>query len=889
MRFERLHLENFKCYEDVDVRLDRGVTVIHGLNGSGKSSLLEACFFALYGSKALDSRLDEIVTIGTKQTSVDLWFTHDGADYHVERCVRVRDERAKTTKCVLETPGANGTVEGTTDVRTRISGLLRMDAEAFVNCAYVRQGEVNKLINASPRQRQDMIDDLLQLGRLEDYRERASDARVGVGRVRDTKQGELAGLVEQIEAKEEKDLHARLNEQQTERAEIAEEIDRIEAKREQAVTTRDHEAQVLEEAAEQRTEISALADDIEDLTTSIAETERERNTMGERHRELRENATEKRERLDTTLESVDLDDPDLTAVEAYKNDLEERNDELLERLQEQQLNAQEQSNRATQLDNAAEDCEQRATKAKQEIADLEASLEAQEETLTERRAKLESLREERSEKRDRFEDAPCDLGNASEYRRTVSEELTELREREAERRSELNAARDAVEEAERLKAEGKCPECGQPVDDSPHVEAIEERRERVHELESILNACETERATANERLQRADALVELEAEIEQLEAEIDTETQLIENENASISKDRTQRSELRETAETLSENAQEKRDAATEARERADECRTVIGEINAERQTITKRIDRLETIESLLEDIDAATTEMERLRTRREELAELNEERRESVADKRQTKTDLEEQFDEERIEKANENKAGAERYIEWADDELAGLTEKRDTLQARIGAIQNEIETLEELRERRTELAATVERLKSLYEETEQLQTMYADLRSELRQRNVKKLERLLNDTFGLIYQNDSYARIELDGEYELTVYQKDGEVLDPEQLSGGERALFNLSLRCAVYRLLAEGIEGAAPMPPLILDEPTVFLDSGHVSKLLDLVASMRDIGVEQIVVVSHDKELVGAADDLVNVAKDPTTNRSSIERRESVSFAD
>jgi exonuclease SbcC len=138
-----------------------------------------------------------------------------------------------------------------------------------------------------------------------------------------------------------------------------------------------------------------------------------------------------------------------------------------------------------------------------------------------------------------------------------------------------------------------------------------------------------------------------------------------------------------------------------------------------------------------------------------------------------------------------------------------------------------------------------------------------------------------MLNETFELVYENDTYSRIELDGEYRLTIYQKDGDALDPDQLSGGERALFNLSLRCAIYQLLAEGIDGAAPMPPLILDEPTVFLDSGHVTQLVELIDAMRDRGVEQILVVSHDDELVGAADDLVTVRKDSTTNRSTVER--------
>jgi len=70
---------------------------------------------------------------------------------------------------------------------------------------------------------------------------------------------------------------------------------------------------------------------------------------------------------------------------------------------------------------------------------------------------------------------------------------------------------------------------------------------------------------------------------------------------------------------------------------------------------------------------------------------------------------------------------------------------------------------------------------------------------------------------------------------------------------------------------------------MPPLILDEPTVFLDSGHVSRLVDLVEEMRAHGVEQIVVVSHDDALFGAADDVVHVEKDPTTNRSTVTRSE------
>jgi len=150
VNFDRVRLSNFKPYGDADLRLTEGVTVIHGLNGSGKSSLLEACFFALYGSKALDGTLGDVITNGEEETEVDLWFTHDGASYHIERRLKEYDGRIDH-QCTLETTdGSDVTRDGARAVREFVTELLRMDAEAFVNCAYVRQGEVNKLINATP-------------------------------------------------------------------------------------------------------------------------------------------------------------------------------------------------------------------------------------------------------------------------------------------------------------------------------------------------------------------------------------------------------------------------------------------------------------------------------------------------------------------------------------------------------------------------------------------------------------------------------------------------------------------------------------------------------------------------------------------------------------------
>ncbi|WP_284007654.1 DNA double-strand break repair ATPase Rad50 [Haloarcula pelagica] len=882
MRFQRVRLENFKCYDDADLRLDPGVTVIHGLNGSGKSSLLEGCFFALYGATAIDETLGDVVTLGADDCTVELWFSHAGEEYHLTRRVRATGERPTTAKCVLETP--TGTFEGARDVRARVTELLRMDSEAFVNCAYVRQGEVNKLINATPSDRQDMLDDLLQLGKLETYRERASDARVGVGRVRDDKQGARSQLEDQIAEKESQDLHERLNGLETELTEVQSDIEHVEEQRAAAERTRDQAESVLDEYEEKQAELAELTDDIESLESTITEAETERERLKDRLSERKDERESLQATLEETVAATDLDSPDREAVTARLDALDERVEELRSRIETQKVEAQKHGGEAESLSEQAEELEARAADHRETATQLEADLEAARETIADRREKLSEIDAEIESLEATFEAAEIDRDEVESHRESVATALADARQRVTELETRLENERASLAEAEALLEEGKCPECGQDVTGSPHVDSIESDRERIADLETDLSEARERVETLEADLETAEELAEAADRLAQLRDTRSTVVQLIEEKESGLNADEERIEELRSDAAELDAEAESKREAATAAEERAAECRSIIGECNQERQSVKRSIGRLEEIEDLLDEVEDCESDIEQLRSQRSQLAEVNDERRQRLAEKRERKQELAAAVDESRIEDARSERERAAAYLEQAEAKLTELRERRDELQSAIGGVRTELDELESLRDRRAELAETLDRLDRLYDEAEQLQEMYGTLRAELRQRNVETLERMLNETFELIYQNDSYSHIELDGEYELTVYQKDGDALEPEQLSGGERALFNLSLRCAIYRLLAEGIEGSAPMPPLILDEPTVFLDSGHVTQLLDLIEYMRDeVGVEQILVVSHDDELVGAADDLVRVEKDATSNRSRVERVE------
>ncbi|MXR41224.1 DNA double-strand break repair ATPase Rad50 [Halobaculum sp. WSA2] len=881
MIFDRIRLRNFKPYADTDLRLSDGVTVIHGLNGSGKSSLLEACFFALYGSKALDGTLGDVVTNGAEESEVELWFTHDGRSYHVRRELKRYGDQIQTTTCTLDSDDETVHRDGATDVRAFVSDLLRMDAEAFVNCAYVRQGEVNKLINATPTERQDMIDDLLQLGTLEEYRDRAGDARLGVEDVRSTTRGALENVEEQVAEKEDRGLHGRLNSLESTLSEVNEKIENYEAQREKAASTREEARDVLDEYEERREELTELESDIEDLEATIREDEAERERIGDRIADLRDRVDDAEATLAERLSAVAIDDADPETLDARRDHLDDRETDLREELRETRSEVNALTNQSENLAEKADEAADRADEKRTRAAELDEDAEAAAETLAEREESLAELETEREELRATFEDAPVAVGEASAHRESVREELEAVRAEVRETSNEASAARSSVEEAEELLAEGKCPECGQPVDGSPHVDGLDDERERLDELEAEL-ADLTERETDLEgKLDRAETLVEAENRLGQIADTRELIEDGIAEKEDEIAQARERAAELREAAEDLESQSTEKREVSERKAEEAEEARADAEALEADLDDIETARDRLDAVEAAREEIADAEEEIDRLTEKRVDVADRNDERREFLATKRERRDELRDAFDDERVESARERLENAEEYIENVDDALDDLRERRDDLTSRIGAVENELEELEALRGRRDELADRLAELDAIHEETEDLEAMYGDLRAELRRANVESLERMLNETFELVYGNDAYSHIELDGEYELTVYQKDGEPLDPEQLSGGERALFNLSLRCAIYRLLAEGIEGAAPTPPLILDEPTVFLDSGHVSRLADLIDEMRGFGVRQILIVSHDDELVDAADELVRVEKDPTSNRSTVER--------
>ena len=91
MRIKNVQLENIRSHVKTDVPFARGFNCLVGGLGRGKSTVLYAIDFALFGDP-LGRSYDYILREGADVGKVTIHFVHNGKNYRISRGLRRRDK-----------------------------------------------------------------------------------------------------------------------------------------------------------------------------------------------------------------------------------------------------------------------------------------------------------------------------------------------------------------------------------------------------------------------------------------------------------------------------------------------------------------------------------------------------------------------------------------------------------------------------------------------------------------------------------------------------------------------------------------------------------------------------------------------------------------------------
>ncbi len=171
----QLSLQNFLSYPSAVLDLSGIHTAcVCGANGAGKSSLLEALTWGIWG-QSRSGNDEDLIHTGATEVQVRVTYQSQGQLYRVLR-TRARGGPTRLEwQIQTETGWRALTQRGVRATQAAIQSQLRLDYETFINSAYLRQGRADEFTLKRPGERKQILSEILKLGQYERLAERCRD------------------------------------------------------------------------------------------------------------------------------------------------------------------------------------------------------------------------------------------------------------------------------------------------------------------------------------------------------------------------------------------------------------------------------------------------------------------------------------------------------------------------------------------------------------------------------------------------------------------------------------------------------------------------------------------------------------------------------------------
>ncbi len=283
-----LQLSNFLSYGSNVPLLDFtrfNIANLSGGNGQGKSALLDALTWALWGEgrKAQQERKADrgLLKIGENQMWVDLVIELEGERYRIIRKFSLAKKRSYSELELMifdyqKDDFISLSASSLRETQQRINSILRMDYDTFINSAFILQGRVDEFTRKSARERKQILSEVLGLSH---YEQLSLLARRGI-RELEKKIIALNTRLEQFQKEiSEKDM-------------VLEEIKLIEKDEQRQLSIITEKRDILQKLEQENQRLSFDRKQLEEITGRISVELKELQELKERRGRIEENFKE---------------------------------------------------------------------------------------------------------------------------------------------------------------------------------------------------------------------------------------------------------------------------------------------------------------------------------------------------------------------------------------------------------------------------------------------------------------------------------------------------------------------------------------------------------------------------------------------------------------------
>jgi exonuclease SbcC len=854
-----LTISGFLSYRD-SAELDFtgfDLACIAGANGAGKSSLLDAVTWSLFGQAR--KRDDSLINSQEDTAEVSLVFTYEGNIYRVMRT----KPRNKTT--VLEFHILQGAPNGGVtkeelasglwkpltertlrDTEARIQETLRLDYETFVNASFFLQGKADQFTQQRPGDRKRILSSILGLEIWETYRQRAGDQRRAI----ENEINALDGRMQEIasELAEEKSRSARLQ---------TLEVD-------------------LSEISQVRSKQEANLENIRKITATLDEQEKMVAILARQMEEAKKGLQGTKERLASRQEERHSYSELLAQAESIESSYA-----AWQQARESLANWEEVANRFREQEKQRQEPRDEINAARERLLEEQRILNDQQTIVQNEQAKTATIEKSLTAASGNAKDAEHRVAR----RNLLREELQNAQQQQAEAKAENPRLKAEMEDLKSRidqlsKTEGAdCPVCGQPLsqpDRQALVESLtirgtergdkyrenltlmEQTDQRVHDLEQQINSLSTAEA---ELIQSEKSIAQYSSQIEVLEKQAEQWQ--------------------KKSAPRLVEinTSLEQESYAAEARSSLaliDEQLKAIGYDAAAHDAVRVEVNEGQESEQKMRALEKARSVIAPLER---EIADL-----ESQVSSREAES----------VRNAQEHAAAAKGLAELRQDipdqdaaekDLLNLQERENRLRMEVGAARQKVLVLEDLKSRQAALEVERGQLTAQVAQYRQVERAFSKdgVPALLIEQALPQIESKANEILDRLTMGDMSVRFVTQAAYkdkqrqdlretlEIQISDSAG-IRDYEMFSGGEAFRVNFAIRLALSEILAQ--RAGARLQTLVIDEGFGSQDALGRQRLVEAINLVRD-DFAKILVITHIDELKDAFPNRIDVEK---TDRGS-----------